>query len=164
MRKFLLAATVLAPFVVAPVFAGGTHQGLTAAGDINLAKTSAGSNATVGSTQDTSAQAKTGGAGGVVAGAVSGNYTSIEHHGTGQASPTGSYTDTTATQTNVGGTVAGGGLLGNTVAAPGKTASGSAGGGQSSTATGGAAASASTRNLGGTITVQTLRGHGSGPR
>ena len=164
MRKFLLAATVLAPFVVAPVFAGGTHQGLTAAGDINLAKTSAGSNATVGSTQDTSAQAKTGGAGGVIAGAVSGNYTSVGTSAQGSASPTGSYTGTTATQTNIGGTVAGGGLLGNSVGAPGKTASGSAGGGQSSTATGGSAASASTKNLGGSVTVQTPRGHGSGAR
>ena len=85
MRKFLLAATILAPFVVAPAFAGGAPQGLTAAGDINLSKTTAGSTAIVGSMQGTNAQAKAAGNGGVIVGAVSGNYTSVETTALGKA-------------------------------------------------------------------------------
>ena len=99
MRKFLLAATLLAPFVVAPALAGGAPQGLAVAGDINLSKTTAGSTAIVGGMQGTNAQARTAGNGGVIVGAVSGNYTSVETTAGGMAGPKGSYTDTTATQT-----------------------------------------------------------------
>ena len=153
MRKFLLAATILAPFVAAPAFAGGASQGLTAAGDINLSKTTAGSTAVVGSMQGTNAQAKAAGKAGVK----------------------GSYTDTTATQTNIGGTLAGGlalnkdaghggGPRADTVSVQGNGASGSAGGGQSSMSGGTAAATATNMNLGGFIKVEPPRERGHAPR
>jgi fibronectin-binding autotransporter adhesin len=155
MRKFLLAATMMVPFAA---FAGGSA--LSIAGDVNLAKTSAGSTAGVQSTQGTQAQIKAGGSGGVVVGAVSGNYTAVDTSALGKAGPAGSYTDTTATQTNVGGTVAGGPALNKNGQGTGPIsltsghgqatgASGSAGGGQSSQASGGSAAMASNTNIGG---------------
>ncbi len=175
MRKFLLAATILAPFVAAPAFAGGASQGLTAAGDINLSKTTAGSTAVVGSMQGTNAQAKAAGNGGVIVGAVSGNYTSVETTALGKAGVKGSYTDTTATQTNIGGTLAGGlalnkdaghggGPRADTVSVQGNGASGSAGGGQSSMSGGTAAATATNMNLGGFIKVEPPRERGHAPR
>ena len=175
MRKFLLAATILAPFVVAPAFAGGAQQGLTAAGDINLSKTTAGSTAIVGGMQGTNAQAKAAGNGGVIVGAVSGNYTSVDTAAAGTAGPMGSYTNTTATQTNLGGTLAGGLALnkdaghggaprGDLFSVQGNGASGSAGGGQSSMAGGTAAATATNMNLGGFIKVDPPRNSGHGRR
>jgi hypothetical protein len=85
MRKFLLAATILAPFAVAPAFAGGGSGGGMISGDGNLATTSAGSSATVGSVQGTAAQAKAAGNGGVIVGAVSANHTSVATTAAGQA-------------------------------------------------------------------------------
>ena len=127
----------------------------------------------MGSTQGTNAQARVAGNGGVIVGAVSGNYTAVETTAAGKGSPMGSYTDTTATQTNIGGTLAGGLALNKNarpgpgspltqaVSVQGNGASGSAGGGQSSMAGGTAAASATNINLGGFIKVETPRGHGS---
>jgi hypothetical protein len=158
MRKFLLAATMMVPFAA---FAGGS--GLSVAGDVNLAKTSAGSTAGVASVQGTQAQIKAGGSGGVVVGAVSGNYTAVETTALGKAGPAGSYTDTTATQTNVGGTVSGGLAIGKS-ADRGRmpVTSGSASGGQSSMASGGSAATASDTNIGGFVKVELPRqGHPS---
>jgi hypothetical protein len=73
MRRFLLAATILLPFAVAPAFAE-MQQPMTAAGDINIGKTAAGSSAGVSSQQGTMAGAKVAGNGAVIVGAVSGNY------------------------------------------------------------------------------------------
>lgn len=145
MRKFLLAATILAPFAFAPAF------GQTIAGDVNLAKTAAGSTAGVASEQGTMAGAKVGGNGAVVTGAVSGNYTQVQTAAGATAGPKGSFTNTNAQQVNVGGTVAGG-LADNGKHSNG--ASGMASGGQTSQATGGATAGASNTNLGATIKVE----------
>jgi hypothetical protein len=153
-RKFLLAATILAPFAVAPAFAD-MPANLTAAGDINLAKTAAGSTAGVASQQGTMAASKVGGNGAVLTGAVSGNYTQVNTAAGATAGPKGSYTNTTAQQVNIGGTVTGG--VANS-AKRGNGATGAASGGQSSQATGGAAATAANTNLGGFIAVQQPRG------
>jgi hypothetical protein len=150
MRKFLLAATVLAPFAVAPAFAG-MPQTVTIAGDVNLAKTAAGSNAGVSSQQGTVAGAKVGSNGAVITSAVSGNYTQVQTAAGATAGPKGSSTNTNAQQVNVGGTVAGG-LADNGKHSNG--ASGMASGGQTSQATGGATAGASNTNLGSTIKVE----------
>jgi hypothetical protein len=150
MRKFLLAATILAPFAVAPAFAE-MPQTVTIAGDVNLAKTAAGSNAGVSSQQGTMAGAKVGGNGAVITGAVSGNYTQVQTAAGATAGPKGSFTNTNAQQVNVGGTVAGG-LADNGKHRNG--ASGMASGGQTSQATGGATAGASNTNLGATIKVE----------
>ena len=154
MRKFLLAATILAPFALAPAFAD-MPANLKAAGDVNLAQTAANSNAGVSSQQGTMAASKVGGNGAVVAGAVSGNYTQVNTGAGATAGPQGSYTNTAAQQVNIGGTVTGG-LADN--AKHGNGATGKASGGQSSQATGGAAATASNANLGGFIAVQQTRG------
>jgi hypothetical protein len=156
MRKFLLAAAVLAPFALASAFAE-MPRNQTIAGDVNLARTSAGSTAGVASGQNTAAGVKAAGNGGVVTGAVSGNYTQVNTAAGATAGPKGSFTNATAQQINVGGTVAGG-LAGNANQHGG--ASGMAGGGQTSQATGGAAASASNTNLGG---IAMLKPRG-GPR
>jgi hypothetical protein len=145
MRKFLLAATILAPFAFAPAF------GQTIAGDVNLAKTAAGSTAGVASEQGTMAGAKVGGNGAVVTGAVSGNYTQVQTAAGATAGPKGSFTNTTAQQINIGGTVAGG-LADNSKHS--NAATGIAGGQQTSQATGGSAATASNANLGGMIKVE----------
>ncbi len=150
MRKFLLAATILAPFAMAPAFAE-MPQAMTAAGDVNLAKTAAGSTAGVASEQGTMAGAKVGGNGAVIVGAVSGNYTQVQTSAGATAGPKGSFTNTTAQQVNIGGTVAGG-LADNGKHSNGAT--GIAGGQQTSQATGGAAATASNANLGGIIKVE----------
>jgi hypothetical protein len=152
-RKFLLAATILAPFAVAPAFAD-MPANLTAAGDINLAKTAAGSTAGVASQQGTMAASKVGGNGAVLTGAVSGNYTQMNTAAGATAGPKGSFTNTTAQQVNIGGTVTGG-IADN--GKHGNGATGMAGGGQSSQATGGAAATAANTNLGGFIAVQQPR-------
>jgi len=120
MRKILLTATILA-LAAAPVFAGGPPKQATL---------SAGSMAGVMSTQGTNANAKVGGNGAVIVGAVSGNYTTITttgHAGTGQ---TGATTTAGATQTNIGGTLAGGYSQVNK--GQGNVATGKAGGSQSS--------------------------------
>jgi hypothetical protein len=154
MRKFLLAATVLAPFVMMPAFAEMPHA-FTAAGDVNAAKTTAGSSAGVSSQQGTMAGAKVGSNSAMMSGAVSGNYTAVQTGAGATAGPKGSSTNTSAQQTNIGGTVTGG--LGST--AKGSTsASGSAGGGQTSQASGDASATASNTNLGGFVKVQQPRG------
>jgi hypothetical protein len=150
MRKFLLAATILAPFALAPAFAE-MPRSPTVAADVNLAKTSASSNAGVSSGQGTTAGAKVGGNGAVITGAVSGNYTQMNTAAGATAGPKGSFTNTNAQQVNIGGTVSGG-LAVNGQYSNG--ASGKAGGGQSSQATGGASATASNTNLGGTIKVE----------
>ena len=80
MRKFLLAATIMVPFAA---FAGGAD--LSIAGDGNLAKTTAASTAGVQSTQGNHAEANVGGNGGIVAGAVSGNYPSVATTALGNA-------------------------------------------------------------------------------
>lgn len=167
MRKFLLAATMLVPFAA---FAGGAD--LSIAGDGNLAKTTANSTAGVQSTQGNHAQATTGGNGGIMVGAVSGNYTSVATTALGRAGPAGSYTDTTATQTNVGGTMASGQAINQTghstpitlTAGRGQAngASGSAGGGQNSQASGGSSATAANTNIGGSMSLN-LPKHGRGP-
>lgn len=158
MRKFLLAATIMVPFAA---FAGGAD--LSIAGDGNLAKTTAASTAGVQSTQGNHAEANVGGNGGIVAGAVSGNYTSVATTALGKAGPAGSYTDTTATQTNVGGTVAAGLATNQTghrtpmalTAGRGQAngGSGSASGGQNSQASGGSSATAANTNLGGSVSL-----------
>jgi hypothetical protein len=79
-----------------------------AAGDVNTEMTSAGSSAGVSSVQGTKARTNVVGTGGVIVGAVSGNTTSVQTSAQGTAGPKGSYTDTTATQSNLGGAVAGG--------------------------------------------------------
>jgi hypothetical protein len=145
MRKYLLASVIaLAPF------AAFAAQPQIIAGDVNLAQTAAGSTAGVSSQQGTMAGAKVGGNGAVVVGAVSGNYTQVNTAAGATAGPKGSFTNTTAQQVNVGGTIAGG-LADNGKHSNGAT--GIAGGGQSSQATGGSTASASNVNLGGFIAV-----------
>jgi hypothetical protein len=160
MRTFLLTATILATFAAAPAFAE-MAQAVTAAGDVNLAKTAASSNAGVSSQQGTMAGAKVGGNGAVTVGAVSGNYTQMNTAAGATAGPKGSFTNTNAQQVNIGGTVSGG-TADNAKHTNG--ASGMAGGGQSSQASGGAAASASNTNLGGIIKVEQPKPrHGGGP-
>lgn len=127
MRKLLLAATVLA-MAGAPAFAGHLPQQLTAVG----------SAAGVMSTQGTNANAAVGGNGAVVAGAVSGNYTTITTSGVAKAGPAGTTTNATATQLNVGGTLAGG--YSTVTKGKGNTATGSASGSQSSGDIGGSIA------------------------
>jgi hypothetical protein len=153
-RKLLLAATILAPFAVTPAFAEMPRDAAIA-GDVNLAKTAANSNAGVASQQGTMAGAKVGGNGAVITGAVSGNYTQVNTAAGATAGPKGSFTNTSAQQMNIGGTVAGG-LADN--ARHGNGATGMAGGGQSSQATGNSAATASNTNLGGFIKVEQPRG------
>jgi len=149
MRKLLLAATILG-LAVAPAFAGGI------AGDADIGISSANSTAGVSSSQGTQAGVTAAKNGGVVVGAVSGNYTAVDTSAMGATSPKGaSYTNTTATQTNIGGTV-GGGVVGNTT----NGTSGSASGNQSSTANGGANATAKNLNVGGFATVSHGRGGG----
>jgi hypothetical protein len=91
-----------------------------------------------------------------VTGAVSGNYTQVITGAGATAGPKGSFTSTTAQQTNVGGTL-GGGLAGN--APHNHGASGVAGGTQTSQATGGSAATASNANLGGFVMGGSQSGH-----
>jgi hypothetical protein len=159
MRRFLLAATILLPFAVAPAFAE-MQQPMTAAGDINIGKTAAGSSAGVSSQQGTMAGAKVAGNGAVIVGAVSGNYTSVQTGAGATAGPKGSFTNTNAQQTNIGGTVTGG--LGSS-ANHNSGASGKASGDQNSQASGDASATASNTNLGGFVKVQQPRGgHSSG--
>ena len=153
MRKFLLAATIISPLAVASAFADMPQ---ISAGDVNLAKTAAGSTAGTASGQGTFAGAKVGGNGAVVIGAVSGNTTQVITGAGATAGPKGSYTTTTAQQTNVGGTLAGG-LVSNAPHSHG--ASGIAGGTQSSQVIGGSAATASNMNLGGFAVGQSQSGH-----
>jgi hypothetical protein len=167
MRTFLLAATMLIPFAA---FAGGAD--LSIVGDRNLAATKAGSTAGVQGTQGTRAQTNATGNGAVVVGAVSGNYTSVATTALGKAGPGGSYTDTTATQTNIGNTAA----TGLAINKDGKKmpiamtngrgqangATGSASGGQNSQAAGSSGATASNTNVGGFVGVTLPRqGHQS---
>lgn len=163
MRTFLLAATMLVPFTA---FAGGS--GMSAAGDLNVAKTAAGSTAGVQSSQGTHAQATAAGNGGIVVGAISGNYTAVDTTAAGRAGPGGSFTQTTATQTNIGGTAAAGYAINKTGRAPialtagrgqASGASGIAGGGQDSQAAGSSTASASNANIGGFVAVKPGRSH-----
>jgi hypothetical protein len=159
MRKFLLAATILVPITVTPAFAGMQGAQTTAA-DANRAKTTAGSDASVSGQQETMAGAKIGGNGAVMVGAVSGNYTSVETGAGATAGPKGSFTNTNAKQTNIGGTVAGG--LGSG-ANRSSGAFGKAGGDQTSQASGDASATASNRNVGAFVTGGQARGgHSSG--
>ena len=146
MKKLLLASMLaLAPFAV---FAE-QPKAFVAAGDINSAATQAGSSVDVGSTQDTNAQTGRGFAG--AAGAVSGNYTTIQTGAAAKAGPAGSQVRTTGTQLNVGGT------------SIGKLGAASASGGQNSTDSGFADASAKNTNIGGFVAVQMPRQHGGRP-
>jgi hypothetical protein len=146
-RKLLLTGVLaLAPLAA---FAGG-----------NLAQTSANSSAEiVDGIQGTGAHALVGGNGGVIVGAVSGNYSTVGTSGVGRAGPLGSYTNTTVTQTNVGGTVSGGLATNQKLGGASNGASGSAGGFQSSQTKGGSDASASTTNFGGFATTPRNFGH-----
>jgi hypothetical protein len=150
MRKILLASViVLAPFAA---FAAGP-QGSSVAGDVNISNTQAGSTAGVSSEQGTHAGVGVAGNGGVAVGAVSGNYSDVNTTAKGVAGPAGSSTKTTAQQTNIGGTVAGGVAANKGWHNDGAT--GSAGGNESSSATGTASAKASDTNIGGFITKET---------
>ncbi len=109
------------------------------------------------STQGTIAGAMVKGDGAVVVGTVSGNYTSVDTKGAAKAGQGYAKTSTTATQTNIGGTISGG------LADQGRhgTAVGTTGGAQQSAATGGSVAGAA--DLGGFVKVQQPkqdRGHG----
>jgi hypothetical protein len=157
MRKFLLAATMMVPFAA---FAGSSD--LSVVGNANLATTSAGSTAGVQSSQGTQAKANAAGNGGVIVGAVSGNYTSVETTALGKASPAGSYTDTTATQTNLGGTAAAEVAINKGRTSPivlsngsgqANGASGSASGGQNSQASGDSSAHAANTNVSGFLKI-----------
>lgn len=154
MRKILLAATMLSLVAGAAL---ASPQGWIAAGDVNMASTSAGSNAGVASTQGSGANSSVRGSGGVVVGTVSGNYTNVQTGAAAQAGPGGSSTNTTAQQVNVGGTISGG--LGSSNSHFGNGASGSTGGGQNSQATGNSSASASNKNIGGFVAVGSSGGH-----
>jgi hypothetical protein len=154
MRKFLLAATILVPFAMAPAFAEMPHA-MTAAGDVNVAKTTAGSSASVGSEQNTMAGGKAGGNGAVIVGAVSGNYSAVETGAGATAGPKGSFTNTSAQQVNIGGTAAGG--LGDN-ANHSNGATGKASGAQNSQANGGSSANAANTNVGASVKVQQPRG------
>jgi hypothetical protein len=162
MRKLLLAATILASFAAAPAFAGSGADGGMISGNVALA--TSGSNAGVSSVQGTMANAKLAGNGGVIVGAVSGNYTAVDTMSAAKAGQGHAKTETTAQQTNIGGTVAGG-LVSNkdgrqargggdaSLSMHGNSGvSGAAGGSQTSTATGGSVADAA--NLGGFIKVE----------
>jgi hypothetical protein len=148
MRKLLLA-TAMATFASVSAFAA---MPLIAAGDVNLASTSASSNAGVASMQGTKSGVSLSGNGSVITGTVSGNYTSVQTGATGVATPLGSMTSTTATQVNVGGTVSAGNVSNSNMGH--SFTSGSTGGsvgGQSSQATGTSSATASNTNLGGFV-------------
>jgi hypothetical protein len=123
-RKFLVAATVLA-LAAAPAFAGGPQKGGQAA-----TLTAAGSTAGVMSTQGTNANAIVAGNGAVIVGGVSGNYTTVTTTGHAATGNNGTNTKASATQTNIGGTLAGG----YSQIAKGRSneATGTAGGSQSS--------------------------------
>lgn len=154
MRKLLLTTFALIPFAAVPAFAGDGGAGFIVGGAGSLSSTSATSTAGVSSEQGTMAGAKAGGNGAVIAGAVSGNYTSVNTSALGKAGPAGSYTNTAAQQVNVGGTVAG--ALGSNQKGTG------ASGSQNSQASGGASATASSVN--GTMLLGTMPGrHGGGP-
>jgi hypothetical protein len=129
MRKLLLAATMMA-LAAAPAFAGGAPRQPVMA---------VGSAAGVMSTQTNNANAKVGGSGAVIVGSVSGNYTTITTTGHAAAGQYGATTKATATQTNVGGTLAGG--YSHVNRGRGNIATGSASGSQSSGDIGGSFAS-----------------------
>jgi hypothetical protein len=122
----------------------------------------------VSSVQGTGAQANVAGNGAVLVGAVSGNYTGVYTGSAAEAGPKGSYTNTTATQTNIGGTVAGGLAAnkpqdqhrGNDLHTQGNSASGSAGGFQTSADMGGSTARAGNLNMGGFVAIQPAPEHG----
>jgi hypothetical protein len=150
MRKLLLTSVVaLVPFAA---FAGGLIGG-----DANLAQTEANSWAGVKSLEGTGAHGYIGATGGVTAGAVSGNYSSVGTSARGTAGPLGSKTNTTATQTNLGGTVYGGQATNPRYG--GSSNGGSAGGFQNSQAEGGATANANNTSLGGFATMPGKFGH-----
>jgi hypothetical protein len=166
MRKMLLASVfALVPFIA---FAGQDRGGFIAAGDANIASTQAGSTAGVSSVQGTGVQTKAAGNGAVLIGAVSGNYTRINTGAAAGAGPKGSYTNTTAAQTNIGDTVAGGLAAnkpqdehrGNDFRTRGDGAFGSAGGFQTSADMGGSTAKASNLNMGGFVAIQPAPEHG----
>jgi hypothetical protein len=135
MRTILLAGVVaLVPFAA---FAHGPQQS-----QANLALTAAGSLAGVHSTQGTSAASNVAGNGFVVNGAVSGNYTDVTTKGAANMGKNAAKTNATATQVNVGGTIAGGYATGN--------ATGNEAGWQNSQALGGSAALGG--NIAGSVT------------
>jgi hypothetical protein len=120
MKKLLLTGVfALVPFVAFANTAPVALSALSAAG--------------VTSTQETGAMVVVGpGKGMAVDGAVSGNYTTINTTGSASAGPGKATTKVTATQLNVGGTIAGGISAGD--------AKGIAGGHESSTDLGGSTA------------------------
>ena len=147
MRRLLLTSA----FALVP-FAAFAAEGFIG-GNINQAQTSSVSSAQVGGVQGTGAHAFVGGTGGVVVGAVSGNYSAVDTAGSGTAGPKGSFTTSTVTQTNVGGTVSGGLAANQKHGGSSNGASGTAGGFQNSQTKGGSEASASNTNLGGFVTT-----------
>ena len=153
MRRLLLTSA----FALVP-FAAFAAEGFIG-GNINQAQTSSASSAEVGSIQGTGAHAFVGGTGGVVVGAVSGNYSAVDTAGSGTAGPKGSFTTSTATQTNVGGTVSGGLAANQKHGGSSNGASGTAGGSQNSQTMGSSEVSAGSTNLGGFVTIPGKFGH-----
>src|SRR5579859_5230626 len=100
MRKFLLAATILAPFVVAPAFAGGGPEGGAIAG--NLTGTASISVGGVQASQGTQAGAMTVGNGFSFQSATAGNAASITTNGHAIAGPGKAMTGTNTTQHQAG--------------------------------------------------------------
>jgi hypothetical protein len=151
MRTILLAATLLFPL------AAFADQGPNHAGQIsgNAALAASGSLAGVSSTQGTAANSMVGGNGSVITGGISGNYTDMTTSGSARAGQGTAKTATTATQTNIGGTITGG--VADTPKGAGNTAKGAASGSQSSQAVGGSAAVAA--DLGGYVKSSPQTGH-----
>jgi len=154
MRKFLLAATILAPFVVAPAFAGGGPQGGAIAG--NLTGTASISAGGVVASQGTMAGAMTVGDGTSFQSATSGNFATISTDGYAKAGPGYAKTGTTTTEAQGGGTTIV--SKSDTGRGFGNMAAGGATGGQTSTVAGGSVAAAG--NLNGFVGVTVNKGHG----
>jgi hypothetical protein len=157
MRKFLLAATILAPFVVAPAFAGGGPEGGAIAG--NLTGTVSISAGGVQASQGTQAGAMTVGNGASYQSATAGNFATINTNGYAKAGPGIAMTGTNTTQAQGGGTT----VVSNTRTGWGfgNMAGGGATAGQTSTVLGGSAAAAG--NVNGFVGM-TRPHQGYGPR
>jgi hypothetical protein len=136
MRKILLVSVIaLAPLAA---FADDHHGGTSS----SVSRTDSSSGAGVLSNEKTNAGVDVGGNGHIAAGAVSGNTSSMETQGRASVGRDGSTkTNATATQTNTGGTLAGG--ASQSSGHHGGDTSGGAGGSQTSTVIGGSTANAS---------------------
>jgi hypothetical protein len=148
MRKFLLAATILAPFVVAPAFAGGNGSaGGTIAG--NVSGTVSMSNSGLTASGGTAAGAMTAGNGASFQSVTTGNYATVGSKGVAMAGPGKAYTDTKTTESQSGATTA----ISNTKTGFGfgNLAAGAASGASGAQMTGGSTAAAG--NLNGVLGV-----------